>query len=306
MKRYWIVPGYLTTCALVAPTHANITDQQLQQMMDQSALTFTGTIVEFNNSNVISPIEPGAVPMIVKVDHIDWAGGSGKTTFAALPGKEITVVVDPIKMPNANAMDKSVSTVFFANPVVYEKHIAVAAENALEITAVADLSKRIANIAKERSNAALEAAVKTADAIVTGYVKETRELSTDKLNRLQLLDNGRELYSEHAPGWQEALLEVASVEQGNPGKQFVLVVFPGTNDRMWARAPKFHRGQVGIWMLHKGQLTAQDAAILLDDEQFHDQRIQTYTALTIPDFQLRGPGDQNLKEIRRLIKATHP
>ena len=57
--------------------------------------------------------------------------------------------------------------------------------------------------------------------------------------------------SEHDPKWREAVLEVADVHKGEHKKKQVVVRFPASTDVMWYKAPKFHPGQQGHFMLTK-------------------------------------------------------
>ena len=273
--------------------------------MDSSALTFDGTVVDFDNSNV-GNIQPGAVPMIVRVKKIDWIDPAAQKTFRSLPGKDVTVVFDPLKVTNANAMQAGVDGVFFVNPLVYEKHIAVAAENVVQSSTVTQLSGKLSTAAQEKADAALAASIKSADKIVVGRVMDVRQLSREKLEALRRVGNGRQLFSEHRPGWKEAVIEVKTFLKGTSEERFVIVIFPGTSDRMWAIAPKFVVGQSGTWMLHTDQLSAEDANILLAAEPLHGQRVNSYTALEAVDFQIRDADGKNLQRIRRLLNVHSP
>ena len=57
--------------------------------------------------------------------------------------------------------------------------------------------------------------------------------------------------SEHDPKWREAVIQVAEVHKGSHKKKQLVVRFPASEDVMWYGAPKFHRGQEGLFMLHK-------------------------------------------------------
>ncbi len=90
--------------------------------------------------------------------------------------------------------------------------------------------------------------------------------------------------TEHDPRWTEAIVEVESVEKGDAGPT-VTVLFPGSRDVSWFRAPKFEVGDSGIWLLHKDLI-----------EEFD---IPAFTALDTADFRPRSELDRVRALIRR-------
>jgi hypothetical protein len=90
-----------------------------------------------------------------------------------------------------------------------------------------------------------------ADLVVNGHVSEVREVPRDP---------GQPI-TEHDPHWQDAVVQVHDVPHQAaagtaPGN--VLVRFSGSRDVRWAKAPKFHVGQRGLWLL--GDTSAPVAA----------------------------------------------
>src|SRR5205085_5080657 len=63
-----------------------------------------------------------------------------------------------------------------------------------------------------------------------------------------------EPFSEHAPLWREAVVELHEVHKGSHPSKQATVRFPASTDVMWFRAPKFNVGEEGFFMLHKGEL----------------------------------------------------
>jgi hypothetical protein len=98
--------------------------------------------------------------------------------------------------------------------------------------------------------------------------------------------------SEHDPKWQEAVVEVNNVHKGKYDKKSVVLRFPSSKDRMWAKAPKFRPGQSGYFVMHKTPM-GQDkhgkvVAMAAGAEGIQDEY---YTALHEDDFQpLEHPG----------------
>lgn len=57
--------------------------------------------------------------------------------------------------------------------------------------------------------------------------------------------------SEHDPKWRDATVEVDKVHKGEHTASTVTVRFPASNDVRWYKAPKFHPGQHGVFVLHR-------------------------------------------------------
>jgi hypothetical protein len=65
--------------------------------------------------------------------------------------------------------------------------------------------------------------------------------------------------SEHDPMWREAVIEVNDVHKGNASPRQVIVRFPSSRDIRWHKAPKFHPGQEGVFLLKKAALPPPSA-----------------------------------------------
>jgi hypothetical protein len=283
----------------------DISDKQLQKWVDDSALIFTGKMLQLG-SNVDS-IDMKDAPMLVRVEHVDSGDDTALQKFGSLAGKELTVVFNP-SFRIAPQRKLGWSAVFFVNPLLYEKHIAVTAEAVADDQMVKDLSTRLRAAVEKKKKKPLADAVKRANLIVTGVVQEIRPLPNVKIDKLRPLANGRDLYSEHSPRWREAVVRVQSVLKGDRAEK-VIVVFPSTGDRMWAESPKFDTGLIGTWLLHSGagaQLADDRAKILLTPEGFDGGQLKAYTALSPEDFQPNDPDGKNEARIREIVKSLKP
>ncbi len=287
---------------LAVLTRADISKQDLQKWVDDSTLVFKGTIVSLD-SNVDS-IGPKDNPVTLRIDEVELSTQRAEENFGSLVGKELTAIWDPA---SKGTMERKVgiSAVFFVNPLLYERNIAVAAVAVANNQTVKNLPKRLRFAIEQKQKKPLNDAVKRADLIVTGVVQEVKALPEEKLAKLQKLANGRDLYSEHSPKWMEAVIRVQSVLKGDQSQKMLLLVFPSTDDRMWAESPKFKVGQSGTWLLHSGaQLSEDRAKILLTPEQFQGQPIRAYTALHPEDFQPKDSAGNNDKRIREMLGKT--
>jgi hypothetical protein len=299
LRRTFCVLLILQCLAVV--TRADISKQDLQKWVDDSTLVFKGTIVSLD-SNVDS-IDASDKPITVRVDEVELATQQAQENFGSLVGKQLTAIWDPTAK---GAMQRRVgiSAVFFVNPLLYEKNIAVSAVGVADNQTVKNLPKRLSAAIEEKKKKPLITALKGADRVVTGVVEEIKVLPDEKLAGLRLLANGYDLYSEHSPRWREALIRVQSVLKGDQSEKMLIVIFPSTEDLMWANSPKFKKEQTGTWLLHSGtQLSPERAKILLTPEQFHGQPIRAYTALQPEDFRPKDPTGTDEKLIRQMLKS---
>lgn len=301
----------LMLCILTSLSDADVTPQELQKWVDDSALIFTGRI-ETLTSNVRS-ITDSYHPMTVKVIDVQFPDRYELQKFGPLVGKEITVVVaqsfqaGPQRQPG-------VSATFFVNPLVYENNVAVTAIAIADDELVKDLPSRLYEAVKQKETMPFSLEVKNASAVVTGIVQAIRRLPKTKIDGLRRLANGRDLYSEHSPRWREAVIRVQSVLKPDPKEKMLkmlIVVFPSTEDRMWAKSPKFAVGQRGTWLLHSGfhdgaQLTDERARILLEPEVSAIGQLKVYTALRPEDFRPKDPAGKNEAQIRDVLKSIKP
>jgi hypothetical protein len=128
--------------------------------------------------------------------------------------------------------------------------------------------------------------VADADVVISGRVTAVRPSQHTALAALEPEPAGP--VSEHDPQWWEAVVDVDQVVKGDAEAQPTVVLFPGSMDVVWHRAPKFHVGQQGVWMLHADQVPAAALAHFP----------QVYTVLHPEDF-VEGPAAAD--EVRKLL-----
>jgi hypothetical protein len=111
----------------------------------------------------------------------------------------------------------------------------------------------------------LEAAQRLEDQQLREHANEADAVIVGRIVGLEKA--GRPSLSEHDPDWWRATIEVEHTEKGDVGER-VQVLYPSSGDVRWARAPKLHSGQHGLWILHATE--GDDAALapyrLLDAE----------------------------------------
>ena len=185
---------YARTLLIVLILHAtfcvsrgDISDQ-LQECVDESTLTFTGTIVEMGASNV-SGINCEDFPMIVRVDKVESGDQEALKKFGPLKGAEFTVAVDPAFR---SGLRNNVFAVFFVDPLVYETNIGVVAQafTVADQKKAEEFLKRLQAAALRKSEAPLRSEVASADVIVTGEVQAVGPLASNKAADLRSVHNG--------------------------------------------------------------------------------------------------------------------
>ena len=278
---------------------SELSDEQLQGLVDESTFTFIGTIKEIDNSNV-SGFDSKDFPMIVQVESVEASDQPALKKLGDLKGSRLTVALNPI---SRIARKNDISAVFFADPLVYEKYIGVVAT----AVPISDSKEAFLNqlhaAALQKSEAPLHTEVKNADLIVVGEVVAVGPLPSGKVEALGSVKHGWEVRSEHRPRWADAIIKVQQPVEKPPGAKvdFVSVVFPRSHDCFSQDSPKFEKKQKGIWLLFRNnQLAEAEKNALLKPEKYDGRDIQSYTALRPADFQDMSM----LEKIQKVIADT--
>src|SRR4029077_7318692 len=110
------------------------------------------------------------------------------------------------------------TAVFFTTGAIFGEHLEVKENGQLPApTDTAPLRKQIATVRGETEKEKLQARVQSAVLIVSGQVLEIKPLGSPQR-------------SEHDPDWAEAVIEVASIQKGQPPGRTVTIVFPQSTD----------------------------------------------------------------------------
>ncbi len=204
----------------------------------------------------------------------------GDVSFAGVPKSDRTVVIaveEVINKPSAVSLTKGAkvtmealdpaslsagsSFVFYTEGWIYGSGVAVreigqeAAPRNVENQA-AMMQGQLEQTRKQASDGELRARLDAADIVVLGKVSAVHPWNppTSSANQKRI--------SEHAPNWQEAVIEVESALKGTPANHEVVVRFPGSWDIAWASAPKLQPGQAGTFILQKDKVTGVPTAAL--------------------------------------------
>ncbi len=222
-----------------------------------------------------------------------------------LAGTDITVQL-------AERATENQSLLFHAAGWVFGDSIAVRAVTQEPIQrSHAPLLARGGDPATHLAQRALKERVDSADLVVSGTVVSVRLPEGSEpvtgATRGAAAVNAKPV-SEHDPKWREAVVEVADVHKGEDATKRVSVLFPASLDVRWFKAPKFHAGQQGYFILHKQTIDAADrvdvrtrgAAVSAGPPE----PVEVYTALSPDDFhpyqqQERLRGLVNMEPTRR-------
>jgi hypothetical protein len=295
------VAGLVLKAAL--PDPLKMADLELNNLVEVSTLTFTGTVTELNNSYVPG-IGPSDFPIIAQVDSVVWADPQVLKTFGDLKGAKLTVALNPVS--RIVMQKKNMPAVFFADPLIYDEYIGVVATAVPIPDTKEDFLNKLHAAAVQKSEAPLRIEIASADLIVAGQVESIRPLPAEKAAGLRSANKGLEVRSEHRPRWAEAIIKVQSrlkpADKNLKEVNFVSVIFPRGRSCFTDDSPQFSNSELGIWLLQLKQLDEQERKVLLTTEIYKGTEIQSYTALRSADFQ--DLTDAMLSKIRQIVAET--
>jgi len=259
----------LTLAALpVSTAQEKSLDRSFVAMVGKSGLIFKGTVKTLHSATPTVPVENSTA--IVHVDEVLEAPES----MGDLAGQDVTLrLVDP------EAVKPGEARIFFT--VVYSlgSSVGVAEIGSQVVEKSSDrLRSQIREARQQLIDDELARRLVSADVVVVGKVGETRPTPETEKNVPS---------SEHDPLWWEAMVQVESVAKGKPIQGQVILYFPHTYDQRWGSAPKFEKGQEGIFLLHAEEGKKFGAG--------------GYTALDAQDFQPKNQMDK----VRRLMAQSH-
>lgn len=201
---------------------------------------FEGTVKSLASSN-LSAVPADERTVVVQVDHVRQA----PRALAGFAGKEVTLRMAPGEKLAAG--DKAT---FFTDSLVFADELAV---QSMGHDPLAAMEAKAALAAASPVVQKLRSRIDQADAVVSGQVSGVRPFTPATLKAAAAGGPAplASPISEHAPFWQEAVIDVSGVHKG-PAQKQVVVRFPSSTDVKWRKAPRFKKGQKGTWLLHSG------------------------------------------------------
>jgi len=260
----------------------------------QASFVFKGTVKKLKAATLPSvPVTDQTV--IVRVDQVLQA----PKLLSGYEGKDITV-----QLGKEKKLKEGEQAVFYTNSWLFGDSIAVQSvghtEAGKSVTAsFASESKSI----KTKEDRDLREHLADADVVVRGRVvsvglpEKAAARGAEKSAGKKGAKTGSTTHvSEHSARWNEAIVDVQSVEKGRPSRKQISVRFAGSGDVAWAKAPKLEPGQEGVFILHKAATEKAIGTSKRGSGAAKEGRQQSYVALHAHDF-LPGHSAENVKAL---------
>jgi len=248
----------------------------------KATFVFQGTVKKLKAA-LMKSVPVDAHTAIVHVEQVLEAPAN----LRHLAGTDITVqLLERVKASVGQAF------VFHAAGWIFGDSVAVRAVTQESVQrAHAPLLARGGDPVAHRADRELQHRVNDADLVVSGTVVAVKlpEGSEPPVRAARgSVDVAAKPVSEHDPKWREAVVQVADVHKGEHTADKVSVLFPSSQDVRWYKAPKFHAGQQGYFVLQKSKMKESDrvdtrtrgAAMPAEA----DKEVEVYTALHPEDF----------------------
>ena len=227
---------------------------RIEQTVQQAPFIFVATVVKLSASTVSSfAVQAGTV--IVNITRTIRT----PEVIGNLAGQQITVqLVPPL---NVKVGDQAIfytrGLVYAASIVVQEvapRHPATGPAGTQHLALVSNVVGRLPDIQVKAHSA-------EADLVVVG-----------KITSINLVTPVRPMpITHHLPLWQEAVLQVESVEVGSLDQKTVAFLFPASDDVKWHHTPKFKVGMEGVFLLHRRKIQEldQERLAVVDPMDYH-------------------------------------
>ena len=264
----FFLAGILWMSLLAPGALPQATDNQAA-LVKQSSIIFTGTVSQVAATS-FAGVPKSAQTIVVRVDSV-----LKKPAAVSLKkGDNVTVEVkDPA------AFQDGTRATFYAEGWIFGSGVAVK-ELSHEIvpsggtpSAAYTGEKAFGQVQQEISDQDLQRRLAAADYVVIGRITDVHQWIIPKSAA------ARYRTSEHSANWHEAVLQVQSVLKGPKLKRNKMVVrFPLSRDVAWVNAPKFEKGEQGIFILKKDQISGDPTASL------GGYKVDVYTCLKPGDW----------------------
>ncbi len=226
---------------------------RVEGLMHQAKFVFQGTVQKIKAS-MLAEVPASKYTVVVRIDRVIHS----PEALSDYAGQNVTV-----KLAAGEKVETGKTLIFYTNGWIFGESVAVQSVGIEEATppGVAALASHPTDPVRSLQTREALAQAASADLIVTGRVSAVRLPEEEAQARAMAMANGRttERISEHAPVWQEAVIDVDDVHKGVHTQKQVVVRFPSSTDVRWYKAPKFQAGQEGVFLLHKEQLPSPQA-----------------------------------------------
>ena len=219
-------------------------------LAEQARFVFRGTVEQSGTSTMPEMVPAAPTTCVVTVDEVLQSPQS----LAHAAGQRVTLL-----LPEGTTLASGEHAVFFTNPWLYGETLAAQAVGIQPAAdALAAMARRPDDPVRTLVERDRQARIAAADLVIRGRVTAVRLVDDDQQQRRAV---------EHAPLWEEAVVQVLHVERGSPPGAEVVVRFPGSHDVAWRDAPKFTPGQEGRFVLKRSASAAVYTALQRYDFQ---------------------------------------
>jgi hypothetical protein len=267
---------------------------------DEAKFLFKGTVQKLGAST-LAQVPKKEETAIVHVDEILHA----PPALAKTLGKEITVKLAKGAKPKVGEQ-----VLFHANGWLFGDTVAVeSVKQEKPAQAQTMLAERVSDPVRNLKDQELQKRVADADMVIEGEVSSIH-LPQAESAATRAASSNRPV-SEHDPKWREAVINVAVVHKGEPTTKQVVVRFPSSTDVQWHRAPKFHTGDRGVWLLQSpteaaaGETPTKRTGGAFEVTSTAVPGASVYTALSPMDFQPANKLDSVASVIRTAVAAEN-
>jgi hypothetical protein len=226
---------------------------RVEDTVQQAPFIFAATVVKLGVATVPN-FEVQAGTVVVRVNRVLRT----PEVVGNLSGKEITV-----QLKDPQGVKVGDEAIFFARGLVYAESIAVgevAPRQTITELGRAEQVARVTDVVGRLPDLQVQAHAVEADLVIVGKVISVRLVTAQTGGPV----------THHDPNWQEAVVEVESVEVGSLDQKSVVFLFPSSQDVKWHQVPKFQVGMEGVFLLHRRQIEElkQECNVVLDPLDF--------------------------------------
>jgi hypothetical protein len=266
----------------------------------KAKFVFEGTVRKAK-ATTLKSVAATARTVVVRVDRI-IAAPEVLTDFA---GQEVTVELGE----GEEAVTPGQAYVFYTDGWIFGEGLAVRSaghEKAVEAASAMAASVHSGDPVRSLESRRAIARAAGADLIVSGRVSAVRLPEAEAQARASMAATTMtEPISEHAPIWQEAVIDIDKVHRGKHKAKQVVVRFPSSTDVRWFRAPKFQAGQEGVFLLHEPEAEAKVKARPKAKARGVAAAARAEAATKPGEYTALDPADvQPLDELERIMAAT--
>lgn len=279
----------LCLAALACP-HATAGAETEAERVAKSTLIFRGTVVRLQ-AVTTKLVAASPRTIVVRIDSVIRTTDLG----AERAGTEVTLQVkDPSKFKVGDR------AIFYTRGWLLADGVALIEVDHKPIplsgAASASLLSTITAASQAEGNKLLQVRVDGADLVVEGRVVSTERVDV----KPPAGGGGRPRpISEHAPRLKKATIEVQSFIKGTAPK-VVTVLYPASQDVSWLGAPKFERGDTGVFILSRAEKSIELKDYMKDLKLAPEEIQKNFVGPNPLDFQQK----LDPQRVRDLINKT--